>query len=121
MRTVSTVLREKNLPMRKDLKEFRLDNPGGVGTETVAESMFHFIKDSEMLEVLDIPVPYFEPRWWSNILPLSIRELTLRHWTHQTAFSISFLLLDKDDYVPNLEVMSLVHYVDRSYFAEIGG
>jgi hypothetical protein len=115
LRRVLTALREDDLPMRKHLKEFRLEAPSSMGTETIPEFMFHFIKNMEVLEVLDVPAL----RWitksgvliWSKILPPSIKVLTLRHCLECTVKSLAWLLEEKNRYVPNLEVVSLVECV----------
>jgi hypothetical protein len=79
LRRVLTSLREDDLPMRKHLKEFRLEIPSsmGMGTETIPEFMFHFIKDLEVLEVLDVPglrwITKSGVQMWSKILPPSIK------------------------------------------------
>jgi hypothetical protein len=125
-RRVSTALREDDLTMRKHLKEFRLEIPSSIGTESIPDSMFYFIKDLEVLEVLDIPAPSWITKSvmvnWSKILPPSIRVLTL-HCSGTlhipldcTVHGLVWLLREKNRYVPNLEVIILVDYVPRAEF-----
>ena len=48
---------------------------------------------------------------WSKILPPSIEVLTLRHCLECTVKRLAWLLKEKNRYVQNLEVVSLVYYV----------